>query len=102
MLRELRSREETGDELTIDIVGFIKVLYYYTRGADKTEDLIRAFSVFDPGRTGKITIDNAKTILGRLRNQLPQERIDDLMQRLRKGDSNEIDYAEMIHLLKGG
>jgi Ca2+-binding EF-hand superfamily protein len=99
MFRELGAREETGDEpLEIDI----KVLYYYTRGADKTEDLIRALLVFDAGRTGKITIDNVKAILGRLWNQFPQERIDDLIQRLRKGDSNEIEYAEMIRLLPGG
>jgi Ca2+-binding EF-hand superfamily protein len=104
MLQDLNQGAEPDqdDQLSIDLAGFIKVLYYYTRGADTTEDLISAFAVFDPGKTGKITIDNAKSILGGLRNRLPEDRINELMQRLKKGDSNEIDYAEMIRLLRTG
>jgi Ca2+-binding EF-hand superfamily protein len=47
MFQDLAVGADSDDgQATVDIFGFIQVLYYYVRGADKPEDLIRAFSVF--------------------------------------------------------
>ena len=83
---------------TITLVDFIAVIYYFLRGADTQEELIKAFSVFDKDNDGLIDVDTAREILGNLKHPVPENQVQDLMQKLGRG--GQVDYAEMIRELR--
>jgi Ca2+-binding EF-hand superfamily protein len=98
MYKDLRFEGGPRAQQRIDLVSFIKLLYYYLRAADTTDDLIRAFAVFDQSRDGTLTIDDATYILTHLRTPVPEHHIAEMIGRLRRGD--RINYAEMIREMR--
>jgi Ca2+-binding EF-hand superfamily protein len=91
--------EDIGKE-SIDLLDFVSVIYYFLRGADSREELIRAFAVFDKAGDGKIPVETAVQILTNLKHPVPREQVDELMQKLDHGNSGKVDYAAMIRELR--
>lgn len=78
----------------ITLVDFVAVIYYFLRGADTREELIKAFAVFDKDKDGLIDVQTAKDILTNLKHPVPEEQVDELMKKL--DQNGKIDYAQMI------
>lgn len=97
---ELKGMKTDLGDSQLDLLEFISLIYYFLRGADTREELIRAFSVFDKDHDGKIPIDEAKQILANLKHPVPNEQIEEVMIQLNNGNDNLIDYAQMIKLLR--
>lgn len=91
MLHEVKSEEAS-------IEDFILVAYYFLRGADTREELIKAFAVFDEDGDGKIDVETIRNILANLRHPVPKDQIDEIVAKLEKDGA--IDYAEMIRELR--
>ena len=70
------------------------MIYYFLRGADTREELIKAFAVFDKDKDGLIDVQTAKDILTNLKHPVPEEQVDELMKKL--DQNGKIDYAQMI------
>lgn len=96
---ELKGMKSDLGDSQLDLLEFISLIYYFLRGADTREELIRAFSVFDKDNDGKIPVDEAKQILANLKHPVPSEQIDEVMIQL-SNNENLIDYAEMIRILR--
>lgn len=79
---------------TITLVDFVAVIYYFLRGADTREELIKAFAVFDKDKDGLIEVQTAKDILTNLKHPVPAEQVDELMKKL--DQDGKVDYAQMI------
>lgn len=77
-----------------DFPEFVSIIYYYLRGADTQEELIRAFSSFDTDHDGKIPIGLMSDILTNLKHPIPKERADELLERYK--DNDLIDYKQFI------
>jgi Ca2+-binding EF-hand superfamily protein len=92
MLSDMPNRDR------ITAVDFLIVVFYHLRGLETTEELIRAFAVFDPGGTGMVSTEAATSILNSQRRQLGQERIAELIRDLEH--EGEIDYREMVRKIK--
>jgi Ca2+-binding EF-hand superfamily protein len=90
--------EDVPNPQKIDLPDFIILVYYFLRGTDSADDLIRAFSVFDADDSGKIPSDTARAVLTNLKHPVPDEQIDALLRELDEGGYIEI--AKMIHKLK--
>lgn len=97
---ELQSMKQDVGDSPLDLLEFISLIYYFLRGADTKEELIRAFSVFDEDHDGKIPVNEATQILSNLKHPVPQEQINEIMQTLDKNDDHLIDYARMIEILR--
>jgi Ca2+-binding EF-hand superfamily protein len=98
MYKDLNPEGGRGDEISINLVNFIRLIYYYVRAADTTDDLICAFAVFDQNRDGTVSVNDAKYILTHLRIPVPHHHVDDMLGRLQK--ENRINYAEMIRYMR--
>ena len=97
---ELKGMKADLGDSQLDLLEFISLIYYFLRGADTTEELIRAFSVFDKDHDGKIPIDDARSILENLKHPVPKEQIEEVMVQLSNDDDKLIDYAKMIQKLR--
>ncbi|KAK8885570.1 Calmodulin-like protein 4 [Tritrichomonas musculus] len=97
---ELNGMKADLGDAELDLLEFISLIYYFLRGADTTEELIRAFSVFDRDHDGKIKADEARKILANLKHPVPKEQIEEVLAQLRNDDDDLIDYAEMIKSLR--
>lgn len=84
----------------VDVSSFIAVVYYFLRGADSQEELIRAFAVFDNDHDGKIPVDTAIQILTNLKHPVPRDMVDQIMAELNTNGDDLIDYSEMIRKLR--
>lgn len=84
----------------IDIYRFSFILYHYIRGADSQEELIRAFSVFDPNGQGFITTDNVRNILSNLRHPLPSDKIEKIIQRADPQGTGKITPADLVKQIR--
>jgi Ca2+-binding EF-hand superfamily protein len=89
---------DVADPQRIDLIDFVIVIYYFLRGADTDEELIRSFAIFDEDRDGKIPIETSEEVLRGLKRPVPDEKIDELMRDL--GRDGLIDYAEMIRKMR--
>jgi Ca2+-binding EF-hand superfamily protein len=92
MLQDIR-----GDSL--DFIDFVILIYYFLRGADTTEEVIRAFAVFDEDKDGLISIETAKQVLINLKHPVPEDKVDQILRTLHR-DDELIDYAKMIAELR--
>ena len=95
---ELRAMLTEINNEDVSISDFILVSYYFLRGADTRDELIRAFAVFDEDNDGKIDVETIRNILANLRHPVPKEQIDEIVAKLEKDGA--IDYAEMIRELR--
>ena len=95
---ELRAMLTEINNDDVSISDFILVSYYFLRGADTRDELIRAFAVFDEDNDGKIDVETIRNILANLRHPVPKEQIDEIVAKLEKDGA--IDYAEMIRELR--
>ena len=84
----------------LDVLEFISLIYFFLRGADSREELIRAFAVFDEDHDGKIPADTVSQILSNLKHPVPDEQINEVLEQLNNDENGLIDYAEMICLLR--
>jgi Ca2+-binding EF-hand superfamily protein len=91
-------RRDLPDPDRITAVDFLIVVFYYLRGLETTEELIRAFAVFDPDRTGKVSTEAAMSILKSQRQQLGQEPIQELIAEL--DHKGQIDYEVMVRKIR--
>jgi Ca2+-binding EF-hand superfamily protein len=91
------NREIKGDLL--DFTTVVIIIYYFLRGADTTEELVRAFAVFDDDRDGLIPTEVARQVLTNLKHPIPPEHVDELLARLRSS-GDQIKYADMITQLR--
>jgi Ca2+-binding EF-hand superfamily protein len=90
--------EDVPNPAKIELPDFILLVHYFLRGADTTEDLIRAFAVFDANHSGKIATETAGAILSGLKHPVPEQQIDDLLQSLDNGGFVVIE--DMVQRLK--
>ncbi|OHT02450.1 EF hand family protein [Tritrichomonas foetus] len=84
----------------LDILEFISLIYYFLRGSDTQEELIRAFAVFDEDNDGKIPAETAEQILSNLKHPVPKDHIEEVLAQIGADENGLIDYAEMIRVLK--
>lgn len=91
--------DEIGEENPIDLCEFIICIYYYLRGADTQEELIKAFKIFDTKNEGKLPSTTITQILLSLKHPVSKTLINELISQLNDG-SNMIDYAKMICLMR--
>jgi Ca2+-binding EF-hand superfamily protein len=95
---ELRAMCSASPAPTMDLPEFISIIYYFLRGGDSPKELTRAFAVFDRDNQGTIPRETAKQILANLKHPLPEDQIDELLEKL--DERGLINYARMIAELK--
>lgn len=95
---ELNSMKEDIGSEEIHLVDFIAVIYYFLRGADTQEELIKAFAVFDKNKDGEIDADTARNILLNLKHPVPEEHVNEIMKKLNV--NGKVNYANMIKELR--
>jgi calmodulin len=86
-------------EDSLDLIDFVILIYYFLRGADTTEEVIRAFAVFDRDGDGLIPVDTAKEVLLHLKHPVQEDRVNQVLAALRR-DDELIEYAKMIAELR--
>jgi Ca2+-binding EF-hand superfamily protein len=84
---------------SFNFTDLVIILYYFLRGADTTEELVRAFAIFDPDHDGLIPIETARHILINLKHPIPDHHVNELLARIRR-DGDVVEYSEMIAQLR--
>ena len=91
--------DDANGDLSFD--AFIYLLYYHSRSANVTEELIDSFQVFDKDGKGTLPIETVKKILKSVRKPFTDEQIDDVLSKLQIEQGN-VNYEELAeHLISG-
>jgi Ca2+-binding EF-hand superfamily protein len=83
---------------TVDLSHFIVLIHHYRRAQDTPAELERAFRIFDEDHDGRVPDETVRNVLGVLRNKLPDDQLEPLIQKLSHGGL--ISISELIRELR--
>lgn len=91
----LASSAVNENEQLFDFPEFVSIIYFFLRGSDTQEELIRAFASFDTDNDGKIPTGLMSDILTNLKHPIPKEKADELLEKF-SDDNGLVDYKQFI------
>ena len=83
----------------IDIATLTFVVSFYLRGKDSKEDLVRAFSVFDPEGTQCLKTEQCIQILTSIKHPLTEERAKEIVLPLDPENQGEVSIVDLVNAL---
>lgn len=97
-ISEVRDIIEDTKGLPISFSSFLYIAYHHSRNVNVEQELIDALFVFDENETGKLHMDDIRTIFQGIRRPFSDEQIEELFAQLEIRDYM-VDYKKFVHLL---
>ena len=99
-LREMTNEVDIEGNGTVDFKEFIQLMARKLRDMDNEEEYIEAFKIFDKDNSGKISLDEMKTILLKFTDDFNEEEVEEIFHLIDTDNSGEISYAEFAEVWK--
>jgi len=87
-------------EGSISFDEFVHIMSFKLKEKDSTEEMMRAFKLFDEENSGKITISNLKRVAKELGQSLTDEELQEMMDEADVDGDGQISPAEFMAVMK--
>eukprot|EP00040_Diaphanoeca_grandis_P005319 m.32331 g.32331 ORF g.32331 m.32331 type:complete len:164 (-) comp16625_c2_seq1:83-574(-) len=85
---------------TIDYTEFLKMMTEKMAEKDTKEEILKAFSLFDDDKTGKISFKNLKRVARELGEKLTDEELQEMIDEADRDNDGEVNQDEFMRIMK--
>eukprot|EP00921_Rhytidocystis_pertsovi_P009378 GHVQ01015086.1.p1 GENE.GHVQ01015086.1~~GHVQ01015086.1.p1 ORF type:complete len:201 (+),score=34.45 GHVQ01015086.1:231-833(+) len=99
-VQEIMKDYDKGNTGLIDFNDFSEIMTQKISQRDPTEEIMKAFKLFDDDQTGKISLKNLRRVARELGEQLSDDELQAMIDEFDKDLDGEIDEEEFLSIMK--